>query len=131
IRSLRQETTLKEWARKLLSFTDNRQDASLQAGHFNDFVQTGMLRAALYRAALEAGPEGIGHEELTQRVTDALGLAPEHYASNPEARFMAEIQTKRALRDVVGYRLYRDLKRGWRVVAPNLEQAGLLEIQYQ
>ena len=25
--------------RKLLGFTDNRQDASLQAGHFNDFVQ--------------------------------------------------------------------------------------------
>ena len=24
---------------KLLSFTDNRQDAALQAGHFNDFVQ--------------------------------------------------------------------------------------------
>ncbi len=28
-------------AQKLLSFTDNRQDASLQAGHFNDFIQTG------------------------------------------------------------------------------------------
>ena len=37
-------------ARKLLSFTDNRQDASLQAGHFNDFVQVALLRSALYRA---------------------------------------------------------------------------------
>ena len=36
-------------ARKLLSFTDNRQDASLQAGHFNDFVEVGLLRSALYR----------------------------------------------------------------------------------
>ena len=34
-------------ARKLLSFTDNRQDASLQAGHFNDFVEVGLLRGAL------------------------------------------------------------------------------------
>ncbi len=33
--------------RKLLTFTDNRQDASLQAGHFNDFVQVGLLRTAL------------------------------------------------------------------------------------
>jgi hypothetical protein len=31
---------------------------------------------------------------------------------------------------VLGYRLYRDLKRGWRVTSPNLEQAGLLEIGY-
>ena len=30
---------------KLLSFTDNRQDAALQAGHFNDFVQVVRLRA--------------------------------------------------------------------------------------
>ena len=41
-------------ARKLLTFVDNRQDASLQAGHFNDFVQVTMLRGALYRAAQEA-----------------------------------------------------------------------------
>ena len=34
-------------AAKILSFTDNRQDASLQAGHFNDFVQTSSLRASL------------------------------------------------------------------------------------
>ena len=37
-------------ARKLLAFVDNRQDASLQAGHFNDFVQVTQLRGALYRA---------------------------------------------------------------------------------
>ena len=38
-------------ARKLLSFTDNRQDASLQAGHFNDFIEVGILRGALFAAA--------------------------------------------------------------------------------
>src|SRR5262249_18889140 len=38
---------------------------------------------------------------------------------------------QRALRDVLGYRLYRDLRRGWRVTSPNLEQCGLLEIRYQ
>ena len=37
---------------KLLSFTDNRQDASLQAGHFNDFVQVSLLRCALHAALL-------------------------------------------------------------------------------
>ncbi len=31
---------------------------------------------------------------------------------------------------LVEYRLYEDLRRGWRIVQPNLEQCGLLEIQY-
>ena len=34
---------LDEQTKKLLAFTDNRQDASLQAGHFNDFVQILLL----------------------------------------------------------------------------------------
>src|SRR5690606_34296251 len=48
------ESDLDQRAQKLLSFTDNRQDASLQAGHFNDFVEVGLLRGAIYRAALDA-----------------------------------------------------------------------------
>ena len=40
----------RQGARKLLAFVDNRQDAALQAGHFNDFVQVTQLRGALYRA---------------------------------------------------------------------------------
>jgi hypothetical protein len=37
----------------VLSFTDNRQDASLQAGHFNDFILVALVRAALFRALSE------------------------------------------------------------------------------
>ncbi len=36
--------------RKLLGFTDNRQDAALQAGHFNDFIFVSLLRAATLAA---------------------------------------------------------------------------------
>jgi ATP-dependent helicase YprA (DUF1998 family)/very-short-patch-repair endonuclease len=131
IRRLREETSLPERARKLLSFTDNRQDASLQAGHFNDFVEIGLLRAALYRAVWMAGNEGLRHDELTQRVFEALELPRQLYARQPEARFAAAQQTDQALRNVLGYRLYRDLRRGWRITAPNLEQCGLLQIDYE
>ena len=31
---------------------------------------------------------------------------------------------------LLAYRLYEDLRRGWRVIQPNLEQCGLLEIEY-
>lgn len=118
-------------ARKLLSFTDNRQDASLQSGHFNDFVQVGLLRGAAYHALESKSPEGVRHSELTQLVFESLRLPFAEYASNPDAsKGLAKIETERALRNVLGYHLYRDLKRGWRVTAPNLEQTGLLEIEY-
>ncbi|MDP9309687.1 MAG: DEAD/DEAH box helicase [Chloroflexota bacterium] len=117
-------------ARKLLSFTDNRQDASLQAGHFNDFVEIGLLRSAIYRAVCDAGPDGIDHSLLTQKVFDALKLPIEHYAIDATVKFQARKETDRALREVLGYRIYRDLKRGWRITSPNLEQCGLLKIQY-
>jgi hypothetical protein len=41
--------------RKLLGFTDNRQDAALQAGHFNDFVFVTRLRAAILAGLTRAG----------------------------------------------------------------------------
>jgi ATP-dependent helicase YprA (DUF1998 family) len=131
VRNLRRDETLPETARKLLSFTDNRQDASLQAGHFNDFVEIAVLRAALYEAVRAAGAVGLEHDQLTQKVFDALQLPLEAYAANPGVRFTARIDTDKALREVLGYRLYHDLRRGWRITAPNLEQCGLLEIHYQ
>ena len=118
-------------AKKLLSFTDNRQDASLQAGHFNDFVQVTMLRAALYRAAVEAGPNGLSHENLAMRVFEQLGLSFEEYAQEPELKGFARQDTDRALQGVLAYRTYQDLRRGWRLTQPNLEQTGLLRIEYE
>jgi hypothetical protein len=130
IRNLRKDPELLPKARKLLSFTDNRQDASLQAGHFNDFVEIALLRSALYRAVQQAGETGITHEVLPQRAFQALGLEFSLYAIDPEVRFAQKAETERALREVLGYRIYRDLKRGWRITSPNLEQCGLLEIHY-
>ncbi|HET6447304.1 MAG TPA: DEAD/DEAH box helicase [candidate division Zixibacteria bacterium] len=130
IRTMQQEQYLKQKARKLLSFTDNRQDASLQAGHTNDFVEVGLLRSALYRAVAKAGEEGIEHDVLPQQVFNALALPFNLYAVDPSVAFGRE-EFHRALREVLGYRLYHDLRRGWRVTAPNLEQTGLLKIDYK
>ena len=129
VRTLREDEDLPVEQHKLLAFTDNRQDASLQAGHFNDFVQIVQLRGALYRA-LQAAPEGLTHEVIAQRVTEALNLRPADFAQNPEARFTAERNTWKALRQVINYRLYLDLERGWRITMPNLEQTGLLKVDY-
>jgi len=132
VRSLKQipAEALDPRARKLLTFVDNRQDASLQAGHFNDFVQVTQLRGALYRALVEVGDSGINHENIANRVSGAMGLDVADYAGAADLPPSLAASAARTLRDVIAFRLYRDLERGWRVTMPNLEQTGLLEIHY-
>ncbi len=130
VRQLRGDSELPTEAQKLLSFTDNRQDASLQAGHFNDFVEIGLLRSGLHRAVAAAGEAGLTHDRLAQAVFDELALKSELYAAEPELKGPARRQTDEVLREVIAYRLYRDQQRGWRITSPNLEQTGLLRIEY-
>lgn len=135
VRSLTQipADALDRRARKLLTFVDNRQDASLQAGHFNDFVQVTQLRGALHRAlaqARDAGEDGIRHEDVANRVAGALDLDVVDYAGSADLPPSLAASAARTWRDVIAFRLYRDLERGWRVTMPNLEQTGLLEVRY-
>jgi len=113
---------------KLLSFTDNRQDASLQAGHFNDFVRTVMVRAALVRALERRGR--LDYEDLAREVARALPLR--EFVKNKELKedSPAMERVRRVLEDLLRYRLYADLRRGWRFAQPNLEEVGLLEVGY-
>ena len=118
-------------ARKLLSFTDNRQDASLQAGHFNDFVLVSLLRAAIYDALDHHGE--LRHHDIADKTVSALGLKLGDVAHNPQLDPDSAMAgtTWKAFRDLVEYRIYEDLRRAWRVVHPNLEQCGLLKIEYE
>jgi ATP-dependent helicase YprA (DUF1998 family)/very-short-patch-repair endonuclease len=152
---LQGDVQLRREARKLLSFTDNRQDASLQAGHFNDFAQVALLRSGLFKALQAAGGgpprhpgsngkaeldthlteslplEGLKHHQLSRYVLDAMELPFHEYASDPDIRGPGRQATRDALRRVIEYFLYRDLQRGWRVTAPNLEECGLLRFDYE
>ena len=128
VNQLRQSEAIEEKARKILSFTDNRQDASLQAGHFNDFVQTSLLRIALYQALQAHGT--LTHETITQAVLEHLNLTQEDYAETP-TEFSYENKNEAAFAKLIEYRLYEDLRKGWRIVQPNLEQSGLLSINYK
>ncbi|NLI95206.1 MAG: DEAD/DEAH box helicase, partial [Synergistaceae bacterium] len=124
-------TDLEEKAKKILGFTDNRQDAALQAGHFNDLVQILLLRSALL-SAIETHPDKrLTDDILTQCVLDNLHLEAPDYAVNPEAKGPRVQNVLKTLRDVLGYRLYADLRRGWRLTNPNLEQLKLLQLDYQ
>ncbi len=115
---------------KLLTFTDSRQDAALQAGHFNDFVQVAVLRSALYAALREESE--LRFDRLADAVVARMGLELHDIAANPQLfpGSPAAREVWRAFRDLTEYRLYEDLRRGGRVVQPNLEDTGLLRVDY-
>jgi superfamily II DNA/RNA helicase/very-short-patch-repair endonuclease len=116
---------------KLMSFTDNRQDASLQAGHFNDFIQVVHLRSAIEKV-LRNSTQSLTLFELVYKVEEELKLPEKEYAVNPANNPLIPSETnKKALRNYITYRIIQDLKRGWRYILPNLEQTALLEISYQ
>jgi hypothetical protein len=125
---LKASNAIKPEAAKILSFTDNRQDASLQAGHFNDFVQTSFLRSSL-NGALQNNQQ-LTHRDLAAEVVKQMGLSQQDYAKQPADFGAGKRNNEKAFESLIEYRLYEDLRRGWRIVQPNLEQCGLLKIDY-
>jgi hypothetical protein len=112
----------------VFSFTDNRQDASLQAGHLNDFVQVALLRSALV-TALDEMPF-LTFDILGERVFQALHLRPEDIMKEADSG-PGYMKAKDALVDLLQYRCFEDLKRAWHVAQPNLEQCGRLASRYR
>lgn len=121
--------------RKLLGFTDNRQDAALQAGHFNDLIFLLTLRGGLV-AALQTNRGQLSEQNLADEVFNALGFGQDdenvlvEYLRSPNLMGFSKLEAQRALRFVLGYRLLRDLRKGWRFNNPNLDQLRILDIDY-
>ena len=114
---------------KLLSFTDNRQDASLQAGHFNDFIVTVRLRSALYHALQKESHHKLKVRDLADAVFNVLNIKEAEYAREPNDDF-PDPDNEDAFKSYLTILLLLDLKKGWRYNLPNLEQTGLLTISY-
>jgi very-short-patch-repair endonuclease len=129
VQALRGDASMPTEARKLLSFIDNRQDASLQAGHFNDFVQVSLVRATILEAVKGAGTSGLRHDALPEALATAFtNLVPRaEYDRAPEGIFADDARA--AIRDLITHRAWHDLRRGWRLSFPNLEQVGLLRLR--
>lgn len=131
----RADSGLSAEKRKLLAFTDNRQDAALQAGHFNDFHFVSLVRAAFLGALEKAGHDGLSSDELGVSLQRNLGFDRQDSRTEwlidplkPGAAMLLE--SEKTLREVLAYRAWFDQRRGWRYTNPNLEQLGLLEVRY-
>ncbi|MEZ5275380.1 MAG: DEAD/DEAH box helicase [Opitutaceae bacterium] len=130
------ESSMPPEKRKLLGFTDNRQDAALQAGHFNDFLYVSLLRGAILRAVLDAGPDGITEDEFGLRTVRALGFtaankaARIHWMLEPESGAVGREDSQRALAKVLAHRVWTDLRRGWRYTNPSLSDIDLIKVEF-
>lgn len=132
-----QDQQLSADAKKVLGFSDNRQDAALQAGHFNDFLQVLLTRAALLSALGKGNGRHLSEKEVANAVFEAVGFDRDdpgvraEYMQQPEVKGNNRRQVQDAMRSILGYRSFYDLRRGWRFNNPNLEQLGLVRIAYQ
>jgi hypothetical protein len=117
---------------KLLSFTDNRQDAALQAGHFNDFVQVVQFRAGVHRALATAPGNALTYANIGEAVFRALALPFCDFGNRDEEPAIATVRRsyEQTFQAYLFYRAVSDLRRSWRIVLPNLEQCGLLVVDY-
>lgn len=124
---------LPETEQKLLSFTDNRQDAALQSGHFNDFVNVVRLRAAIYQALQQSPEHKLTFSNLGESVFQAMRLDPNQYANTDLSQAFPNVRTRyeAAFKTLLVYLCLHDLRRSWRVILPNLEQTALLRVDYE
>jgi len=130
------ESGLGQYTRKLLGFTDNRQDAALQTGHFNDFIFVSLVRAGFLGALQDAGSNGIRSDALGIAQQRALGFdRPDkpiraEWLLEPMLRGFNLQEAEGSLRQTLAYRIWFDQRRGWRYTNPNLEQLGMVEAAY-
>jgi len=123
--------------RKLLGFTDNRQDAALQSGHFNDFLFVSLVRAGFLGALEAAGDAGLQADALGGAQQKALGFDRKDPAVRGEWLQNADLygfnltQAESTLREVLAYRVWFDQRGGWRYTNPNLEQLELVTVGYE
>ena len=118
---------------KILSFTDNRQDAALQAGHFNDFIRVVRVRAAIARALAAAPGQTLNYKQIGEAIFRELKLDFASYArsSDPDPFPTVRAQYDQSFCRYLTYQAIHDLRRGWRVILPNLEKCALLSIDYE
>lgn len=128
---------LELFTRKLLGFTDNRQDAALQAGHFNDFLFVSLVRAGFLGALQAAGERGLRSDEIGAAQQRALGFnlpsleVRAEWLQEPSLKGFNLQEAESTLRQILAYRVWYDQRRGWRYTNPNLEQLGLVRVEYQ
>ena len=127
--------TLPENERKILVFSDNRQDTALQAAHMNNIQKRMHFRRALHKVMAEAnGPLellDIGNEIF--KVFDREGVMPKFSRSGVDFSFIVGSSRveENAFKDYLLFNTVIELGSSQRRNQPNLEDVGLLKVSYR
>lgn len=139
----REPSLAEENACKLLGFVDNRQDAALQAGHFNDFVLRLVMRSSII-AALRNAQKPMLIDSLVESICKLLHFSKD-YIHDTEAlsNFMEVPQGE--THELISVRFYQALEQiqfifGMKIVdelrnlnlytCPSLQELHLIKLQY-
>lgn len=116
--------------RKVMTFVDARQDAALQAGHFNDFIRIGRIRSAIWKA-IKDSTSPIDSTNIARLVLANLNLRFDEYSVNPNLSGRRAEDIKDLMVKFLSTIIYDDLSGNWSVIMPNLEDCALLNISYK
>jgi len=127
---------LPEDERKVIAFSDNRQDTALQAAHINNLQKRMAFRCALYHTLREHGctEEEDEFMELADvglrifRTQEALGILPQY--RRDRRVYGRDRQAERRYQRYLGFAAAADLERTHRHTHQNLEDVGLLIVSY-
>lgn len=124
--------------RKVLGFADNRQDAALQAGHFNDFINQVILRSGVICVLREIGGKALTLPDVVSGICKLFHF-DDPYNKTAQQEYLNDVisaenysfnNANKALRFVLSYRILRDLQDKGFYNCPSLERLGLLRIGY-
>ncbi len=115
--------------RKVIAFSDNRQDTALQAAHINNLQKRIHFRRGLYQSLLDRGNlevKDAGHWIFKhferEKMMPEFSLIRSKYRQNTTAA--------RAFRDYLTYNTIQDLRASQQKNQQNLEEVGLIKASY-
>ncbi len=124
-------TNLPQNQRKVIAFSDNRQDTALQAAHLNSLQRRIQFRRALYQSLQQAaGPLSVG-TDLGLRIYDTMEASDTLPRFRRETgRFRGQRNLEAEYRQYLSFAALLDLEATHRRVHQNLEDVGLLVVTY-
>jgi ATP-dependent helicase YprA (DUF1998 family) len=116
--------------RKVIAFSDNRQDTALQAAHMNNLQKRLQFRRAVYHSLQDASAP-LRVDEMGLRIYSSLEQAdalPRY--RRDVGRFHPGLGGEQEYRKYLSFAMLLDLERTHRRLHQNLEDVGLLVVSY-
>jgi superfamily II DNA/RNA helicase/ribosomal protein L37AE/L43A len=121
---------LPETQKKIIAFSDNRQDTALQAAHINNLQKRIHFRRGLYQTLLKYGTLIV--TETGSKIFDAFdnaGVLPTY--SKTKSKYIDTAPEKDAYQDYLLFNVLQDLRSTQHKNQLNLEDVGLMKVSYR